>query len=178
VEFTAQLASFAIVTAGTLLWAKWSKLDLGLRSPALKGVWPWVGLFVLWCAAESALDAIHPIEVDPEWLEEMQQLSLPETLVLTAVLDPLCEELLFRGVMFSALIRRWGIRAAAVVPSLLWGLVHVQYEWWYVASIAGSGVVLAIIRWKSGSIYVPLGLHAAFNLLIALSSYFPLAPAA
>jgi len=106
--FTAHLASFVLLTAATLLWAKWSKLDLGLRSPALKGVWSWVGLFVLWCAAEAAFAAVHPIQVDPEWLEEMQQFSLPEDVLLSVVLYPLWEELFFRGAMFSALIRRWG----------------------------------------------------------------------
>jgi membrane protease YdiL (CAAX protease family) len=38
------------------------------------------------------------------------------------------------------------------------------------ASIAGSGVVLAIARWKSGSLYVPLALHAGFNLATTLSA--------
>ncbi len=171
--FAGELISVAIITAATLAWARWSKLDLGLRPPALKGVWPWIGLFVLWCGAEQAVAAFLPVDVDAAWLEEMRRLSLAEELVLGVVLGPLWEELLFRGAMFSALLRRWGIWAAAIVPSLLSGLTHVQYEWWYAASIAGSFVVLAIIRWKSGSIYPPLALHAAFNLAITLSPYLP-----
>ncbi len=162
--FTAALAEFAIVVAGTLLWAKWSKLDLGLRSPAMRGAWPWVGLFLLWTAAEQAVAASYGIETDLKWADELDRLSLPEDLMLFAVLGPVKEELLFRGAMFSAMLRRWGIWPAIIVPSLLWGLLHIQYEWWYVASVAGSGVILAIVRWKSGSIWVPLGLHAAFNL--------------
>ena len=168
--FEAELTSFAIVAAATVAWAKWSKLDLGLRPPAVEGVWPWVGLFVLWCAAEEVVDIFYPVQVRAEWLEELGQLSLPEELVLAVLVGPLCEELLFRGAMFSALLRRWGIWAAAIVPSLLSGLVHVQYEGWYVVSIAGSCVVLAMIRWKSGSIYLPLGLHAAFNLAATLGA--------
>ena len=72
--------------------------------------------------------------------------------------------------MFAALLRRWGIWAAAIVPSLIWGLLHVQYEWWVVASIAGSGVLLAMVRWKSQSLYLPVGLHAAWNLLVTLNN--------
>ena len=67
--------------------------------------------------------------------------------------------------MFSSLLRRWGIWVAAIVPSVLWALLHIGYEPWFVVSIGGSGVVLAIIRWKSGSLYVPLCLHAGGNLL-------------
>ncbi len=91
------------------------------------------------------------------------------------VTGPVLEEILFRGAMFSALLRRWGTWVAAIVPSILWALLHVGYEPWFVASIAISGVVLAIIRWKSGSLYVPLFLHVAGNLLtvIDLSPWLP-----
>lgn len=71
--------------------------------------------------------------------------------------------------MFAALLRRWGIWTAAVIPSLLWGLLHIEYEWWTMASFAGSGVLLAMIRWKSGSLYLPIALHAGWNLLATLS---------
>lgn len=87
------------------------------------------------------------------------------------VTGPVFEELLFRGAMFSALLRRWGIWVAVVVPSILWAFLHIGYEQWFVASIAASGVVLAIIRWKSGSLYVPLCLHATGNLLVTLDPF-------
>lgn len=174
-DFTAELVSLAIVAAATLLWARWSQLDLGLRRPALAGALPWAGLFALWCAVETVIVVTFwPVDVDSRWLEEIGRLSPLEYFLLSVVLDPLWEELFFRGAMFSALIRRWGIWVAALVPSLLWGLIHTQYEWWYMASIAGSGVVLAMVRWKSGSIWLPLGLHAGFNL----SLYIPLPGAA
>ena len=98
----------------------------------------------------------------------MEQFSLLDELIVVVVLAPVCEELLFRGAMFSALLRRWGIRTAAIVPSLIWAIIHIQYEWWFVASIAGSGVLLALVRWKGGSIYLPIALHAAYNLLVTL----------
>ena len=172
-QFTARLTEVLILTALVLLWARRSNLDLGLRAPAMKGVWRWVLLFILWCAVEAVIVAFRPVEVDPEWLEELEQLSVLEEVVLTVLLGPALDELLFRGALFSALMRRWGIWAALLVPSALWGVIHIQYEALYMASIAGSGVVLAVIRWKSGSLYVPLALHAAFNLYVMLSAYLP-----
>lgn len=162
------LLDFAVFTAIALLWARWSKLDLGLRAPALREAGPWVLLFIAWVAAEWAIAAVHPSDGDRGYAEQMVQRSLPELLLSMVVLGPLWEELLFRGAMFSALLRRWGIWAAAVVSGILWSLIHTDYEWWVVASFAGSGVVLAMIRWKSGSLYPPLVLHAAANLLVAL----------
>jgi membrane protease YdiL (CAAX protease family) len=168
VAFTAWLAEDLVLTAIVLWWAKRATLDLGLRAPALRGIWLWLALYILWYAAEWAIFALYPPEDDPEWLDRLQRLPLPAELVLTVVTGPLFEELLFRGAMFSALLRRWGIRAAALVPSLLWGLIHIGYEPWFIASIAGSGVVLAVIRWRSGSLYLPLCLHAAGNLIVTL----------
>jgi membrane protease YdiL (CAAX protease family) len=178
VEFVTQLADFAILTTIALLWAKWSKLDMGLSKPAFSRAEPWVLLFILWTAAEWAITIYLPVEVDPDWLARMDQLSLGESLIILVLLAPMCEELLFRGAMFAALLRRWGIWPAALIPSVVWGLIHAQYEWWFMASIAGSGVVLAMVRWRSGSIYLCVGLHAAWNLLATLDSHGLFGPVA
>jgi hypothetical protein len=175
-EFMAALAELSILTAVVLLWARWSKLDLALRSPALDGVWPWIAFFIAWCAIEWAIIDAYPIDVAPEWVERMQQLTLLQALVLDVAVGPVFEELLFRGALFAALLRRWGVAVAAVVPSVLWGAIHLQYEAWYLASIAGSGVVLAIIRWKSGSLYAPLALHSGFNFVATLDWYLGAPP--
>jgi membrane protease YdiL (CAAX protease family) len=159
---------FAVFTSIALLWARWARLDLGFRRPAYRAAEPWALMFILWLTAEWALALILPFEVDPDWLAELEQFSLLDELIVVVVLAPVCEELLFRGAMFSALLRRWGIRTAAIVPSLIWAIIHIQYEWWFVASIAGSGVLLALVRWKGGSIYLPIALHAAYNLLVTL----------
>lgn len=171
VELVTHLLAFAILSAITLLWTAWSKLDLGLSAPAFRRAEPWVLVFILWCIAEWAITIFFPIEVDPDWLEYVEQLSLGERLIVFVLLAPVLEELLFRGVMFAALLRRWGIWAAVCVPSLTWGLLHSQYEWWVVVSIAGSGVVLAMVRWRSGSLYLPVGLHAGSNLLATLGQH-------
>lgn len=170
-EFIAWLAEDLVLTALVLLWAKRSALDLGLRAPRFRGAWPWVALYILWYAVEWVIFAFYPPQENPAWLDRLQQLPLLAELILVVVTGPVLEELLFRGAMFSALLRRWGSGVAAIVPSLLWGLLHLGYEPWFVASIAGSGVVLAIIRWKSGSLYIPLCLHAAGNLCLTLDPY-------
>lgn len=171
------VAGDLVFAAIVLFWARRSKLDLGFRAPNFAGVWEWIGLFVLWCAAEQAVVAAHGLGHDPESQDWLSGLTLAESLVLMVLTAPLVEELLFRGALFSALLRRWGAASAVLVPSVLWGLVHVQHEAWYAASIAGSGTVLAVIRWRSGSIWLPILLHAAFNLVVTLSDFPPFAPA-
>ena len=169
--FVIFLAQCAILMTVALLWAKWSELDLAFSAPAFRKSEPWILLFILWCTALWALSSFLPIEVDPGSGERMDQLSLGEDLVVSVVLGPLSEELVFRGAMFASLLRRWGIWAAVLVPSLIWGLLHVQYEWWLVAAISGMGALLAMTRWRSGSLYVPVGLHAAWNFLVTLDDH-------
>jgi membrane protease YdiL (CAAX protease family) len=171
VQFVALLGSCAVYAAIALLWARWSKLDLGLSAPAFRRAEPWVLFYILWSTARWALPLFLPNEVDSEWLKRMSQLSLGEAIIVIALLGPVAEELLLRGAMFAALLRRWGIWAAVLVPSLIGGLLHPQYEWWAVISIIGSGILLAMVRWKGGSLYLPVGLHAAWNLLVTLANH-------
>lgn len=137
----------------------------------MKGAWGWVILYIIWFSVEQvSLDFLQPT-VDPNGPQDAKQLSVVGTIILIVALGPMQEELLFRGALFSALMRRWGLAIAVVVPSAVWGLMHIHYEPVYVASIAASGVILAIIRWKSASLYVPFALHAGGNLLDLLLSY-------
>ena len=167
--FAAEIIFTGALTAGLLISAWCFELDLGLRMPTLSGVWPWIVLFILWCGLVTAVDAVRPRKIDEEALEWMRQHSFLQIIVLGVVVLPVFEELLFRGALFSALFRGWGLKVAIAVPSVIWGLGHLQYEAWYMVSIAGAGVVLAMIRWKSGSLYLPLALHVAFNLFVALT---------
>ena len=169
VDFVTALVIFAIFTTVALLWARLSKLDLGLTAPAWRRAEPWILLYVLWGIAEWAIAIFVPTGETPDLPTRMDQLSLAEDLIVSVLLLPVSEELLFRGAMFAAFLRRWGIWAAALVPSLIWGLLHSQYEWWVMASVAGSGILLAMVRWKGGSLYLPIGLHATGNLLATLN---------
>jgi membrane protease YdiL (CAAX protease family) len=169
---------FVIVTAVALLWARWSKLDIGLSAPAFRTAEPWVLLFILWCTAQWAIAIFVPTEADGDWLAREEQLSFAEEMIAFVVLAPVSEELLFRGAMFAAFLRRWGPWTAVIVPSFFWGLLHHQFEWWVIASLGGSGALLAMVRWKSGSVYLPIGLHAGLNLLVTLYNNGVIGPAA
>jgi membrane protease YdiL (CAAX protease family) len=167
-EFALSVALELFIMAIVLLWAAWSRLDLGLCPPRLKGVWPWIALYVVASGAIWVLDVLLPAEVEPGPPGSMELLSMGEELVLACLLFPLFEELLFRGAMFDALFRRWGIWTAAIVPSLIWALIHLPDVAWWGVLLFGKGVVLAIIRWKSGSLLVPLALHMGYNFFVTL----------
>jgi hypothetical protein len=127
-------------------------------------------LYAAWIIAERIALSLSPATEDIGWVRAVESLSPFQNILLMVVIGPLTEELLYRGALFSALMRRWGPWVAIIAPSILWALFHTQYGQWLIISIAVSGVVLGITRWKGGSIVVPLGLHVAGNLFdLALS---------
>ena len=81
------------------------------------------------------------------------------------ILAPAGEEVMFRGFLFRAWARSersaW---PAIVVISVLWAVLHVQYDWAGMLQIFIVGLFLGWIRWRSGSTLLTFVLHALFNL--------------
>ncbi len=83
------------------------------------------------------------------------------------VAAPVFEEVLFRGFLYEGLRRtRIGAMGTIVVTTLLWTLLHVgQYDQYFLTLIALIGILLGLARERTGSLYVPLAIHAVNNLL-------------
>jgi membrane protease YdiL (CAAX protease family) len=100
----------------------------------------------------------------------------PHHLVGALLVAPIFEELLFRGAMLRALRERGLGRGPAVLASALafaalhlpgW-IVHKGLDPSIVASffgVAAFGVVLGHLGWRAPSLWAPIALHAANNLL-------------
>lgn len=80
-----------------------------------------------------------------------------------------CEELLFRGVLFRLVDERLNTVAALVVSGLLFGFAHAfQDNATLFSSVAISieaGLLLAAAYKQSGTLWVPIGLHWAWNFV-------------
>jgi uncharacterized protein len=85
---------------------------------------------------------------------------------LTCVVAPICEELLFRGYMFTAL-RNWrGTLPAALITGLLFGGVHAgSAPALDLAPLAALGFGLCLLYRYSGSLYPCMIAHSLNNSL-------------
>lgn len=81
-------------------------------------------------------------------------------LLLAAVAPAICEELLFRGLLFSGL-RRLGPPAAIVISSLLFGLAHGSV--YRLLPTAFLGLAMGYARYRTGSIGSGMIIHALNN---------------
>lgn len=82
------------------------------------------------------------------------------------------EEMIFRGLIMTALEKRWGKRIAIVAPSVLFGLLHasggMRVVDMLILLVAGTsvGMMFSLIVYKSGSIWCSALVHGIWNMLI------------
>jgi len=117
--------------------------------------------------AFAAVTALPELQQGAELLS---QSLLPEgrgarvaLLLLGGLGAPLGEELLYRGMLYGALRRRWGFWGAALVSSLAFGLFHVIPLQVLTAMLLG--LVLCWVYERSGSLWAPALVHLVNNLL-------------
>jgi len=61
-----------------------------------------------------------------------------------------------------------GRRGAILLTSLLWSVIHFQYDWYGVASIFASGLLLGYARMKTNSIIPTILMHSLMNLVATI----------
>ncbi len=88
--------------------------------------------------------------------------------ISSAIIPALVEELLFRGTILSS-IRPYSESGAVLISALLFGLMHqTPYQLFYTTAL---GVILGILRVKTGSIWAGVLVHFFNNLLSVIQSY-------
>lgn len=77
------------------------------------------------------------------------------------VAAPVVEEVIFRGLMLSRLRKGMPTIVAALISSVVFGLIHGQILWMAYAFVLG--LIFAMVAIKTGSILSTILLHAVFN---------------
>ena len=98
-------------------------------------------------------------QIPKEVRDERILLALASLVVI--VFAPVCEELFFRGFMFTGLARLWGLVPGVIASALLFSLAHVSYKSF--VPIALVGMVFAFTYSRSRNIVSTMLAHCAFN---------------
>jgi len=119
-----------------------------------------VSLLIVASVLEPVLEAGDEQGLDPTGWDSDRAPAFALNAFVTAVLGPIVEEALFRGIGFY-LLAQFGQVAAIVVTAIAFALTHGILVGLPIFFIIGVG--LGFIRSRTGSIYPPVLLHAGFN---------------
>lgn len=127
---------------------------------------PWLLAYVVYALLAALVNWLWPV-ANSEFVDAMvgvRHLGVFITIVLVA---PVVEELVFRGYFFrvwrSSFLKCWG---TLMLTSILFTAMHAgQYPLQLLAVLFCFSLLLGLAREKTGSVYVPIAMHAANNLL-------------
>jgi uncharacterized protein len=162
------------------LWARPKPPGFGLTAPA-SGSWyvlalviglamPPIGALITQWLAHG-----HPVTQNIEELSRQASghLRLPLGIVAVTV-GPMIEELLFRGVLLSALMDRLSTRWSVAICALLFGVVHLiglNFQWYAVPNLTLLAMALCWLRLKSASLWPPILTHSVYNLFAFIALF-------
>lgn len=110
------------------------------------------------------IEATPLIFVDPLYQSVSSVWLLIFAMVIAA---PIYEELVFRGILWSAISEQFsghrGAIVASVITSLIFALIHIQYGWYEISTIILLALLFCYARIKSGSLWLPILLHIINN---------------
>jgi membrane protease YdiL (CAAX protease family) len=94
---------------------------------------------------------------------------LPLLWIAVALVAPFWEEMVFRGFGFRGLRpSRLGLAAAIGIPTLFWACLHLQYDAFDMTYVFLLGVLFGLAREHTGTVTMPILLHALTNALATL----------
>ncbi len=110
---------------------------------------------------------------DPVFITNIiEQLTSASNIVLlfltVVIIAPVSEEVIFRGVAFYRLKEtRLGVSGAIIIPSVLFSLIHLQYEQPIIfVMLFLSAVMFGVIRHITGNLWYCVISHMLMNLIV------------
>ncbi|MCC8431989.1 CPBP family intramembrane metalloprotease [Reyranella aquatilis] len=152
-------------------------LPLGRDAPAALGLRP-VGWrpIVFGVVGTTVLSfAVSQTGLQPEGVrqvtEGIQRTSeILKTLAVLAVLAPLAEELVFRGLLYGWLAGRWSNLVAFVLSSLAFAAAHTEPV--HILLVLPLGFWFGWLRWRTGSLVPTIVAHVVNNSIAVAGAAF------
>lgn len=119
--------------------------------------------------------AVSQIGVQPEGVRQVTDsvrdpAVLIPTLLVLAVLAPVVEELVFRGLLYGWVAGRWGPLPAFVVSSLVFAAAHAEPA--HIVLVLPLGFWFGWLRWRTNSLWPTLITHMINNAFAVLGAAY------
>jgi membrane protease YdiL (CAAX protease family) len=146
---------------------------LALRSVPARTWLQWFALLAGLIVAADVITVLIGRPIVPDFMSEVYTTAQPVWMLWLALLvaAPLFEETFFRGFLFKGFETSFlGTTGTVLTTAGLWALLHVQYDAYGVALVFALGLLLGVARARTGSLWLPLALHSAANLVATIET--------
>ena len=161
----AYMVMFVEVTFGQSFWSSIRWNWPGNRWPTLVPV----GVVLV------SLQTLERFFYIPKHIPMEEFLRTPFAAVLTGIFavsfGPLMEELFFRGFLYPVIARRFGIFVGILTTSAAFGMIHaaqLAFAWGLVLIVFLVGIVLTVVRARTGSVGSSFVVHVAYNATLVV----------
>ena len=121
-------------------------------------------------ALQESIFHVKPDEVQVQWFRAVRGSLVAIAVVFACIAAPFVEELLFRGFLFNALLRYLPAWLAVLLSATAFGWSHYQPgNAGAIAPLAAGGVILALVYYRSGSLFASMLTHAIFNSITVVA---------
>jgi membrane protease YdiL (CAAX protease family) len=149
---------------------------LALHSPAARHVVIGLGAIVVLMILIDATTALIGRPIVPDvMLDQLRTAKAHGAFGLFAlalvVTAPITEEIVFRGFIFRGFsASRLGVAGAVVLSSLIFTVIHIQYDFVTLCGVMALALLLGTMRAVSGSTVVTISMHALNNFGVLLEA--------
>jgi hypothetical protein len=121
-------------------------------------------------ASLAKLDVVPRFQTDTFTSARRDGWLVPLLLAVVLV-GPIGEEIMFRGFIYRGWVRSGFVVTPVLMLTLLWSAMHMQYDWFGILQVFLTGLVLAWLRWLSGSTALTIVLHMLVNLEATIETF-------
>lgn len=170
-EFPSALASIGLILLFIYLRKTLGIRDyLQLHPPRLIVLIKWLGIMALAIVALEIISNIYQRDT-PKFMFDVYSSSdnMMMLWIALVLIAPVFEEFFFRGFLLEGLRHSFvGTAGAIVLTSAGWAALHIQYQSFEIIAIFLLGILFAIARLKTKSLYIPIAMHMMMNLLASV----------
>ncbi len=134
-------------------------------------LWAIAGVFIAFFAQSIAIqfESLIGIEQGSENTQLIVNLitQIPLFAIITSIVGPILEEIVFRKVIFGTIYKRYNFFVSALVSSVIFGLAHFEPE--HIILYSAMGFTFAYLYVKTQRILVPILAHVAMNTSVVVA---------
>lgn len=181
-------AAVGVAFGGIVVFVITNRLLVGASLAAKMSILGWKPASFRTCFKAAALGVLVPVVVGPlvyfvfpisdgaalgpaaEMVSGSRTALLIYALIAVFFAPPI-EEFLFRGVILTGFLRKWGAKTAALLSTALFALAHLPEAIGYppaILVIATMGIIAATLRLRTGSLLPAIVMHTAYNLSVVV----------